>query len=174
MGHLARDAGLLTVARKIPEGAASQPGAREELRPALALLGSEDMFERAFDVAEYESRVPFTAVPGLDVTAFPVVHYDMKAHSFRVEGDRVLAYSGDSGPCAALGELARDADLLLCEATLQDGASDGPARGHLTPEEAKNAAAEGRAKRILLTHRPDERPAPAGIELAYDGLELDF
>jgi len=150
------------------------PGAREELRPALALLGSEDMFERAFDVAEYESRVPFTAVPGLDVTAFPVVHYDMKAHSFRVEGDRVLAYSGDSGPCAALGELARDADLLLCEATLQDGASDGPARGHLTPEEAKNAAAEGRAKRILLTHRPDERPAPAGIELAYDGLELDF
>jgi ribonuclease BN (tRNA processing enzyme) len=150
------------------------PGAREELRPVLAVLGTEDMLERAFDVSEYESRVPFTAVQGLTVTAFPVVHYEMKAHSFRVEGDRVLAYSGDSGPCDALGELARDADLLLCEATLQDGASDGPTRGHLTPEEAEEAGAQGNAKRILLTHRPDERPAPPGVELAYDGLELDF
>ena len=68
------------------------------------------MFERAFDVAEYESRTPFTAA-GLRVTAVPVVHYDVAAHSFRVEGDRVLAYSGDSGPCSALEELARDADL---------------------------------------------------------------
>ena len=149
------------------------PGAREELRPLLARLGSEDMFDRAFDVSEYESRVPFTAA-GLLVTAFPVVHYDMKAHAFRVEGDRVLAYSGDSGPCNALGELARDADLLVCEATLQSSVADGPTRGHLTPEEAEAAAEQGGAKRILLTHRPDERPAPEGIELAYDGLELDF
>jgi ribonuclease BN (tRNA processing enzyme) len=149
------------------------PGAREELRPLLARLGSEDMFDRAFDVSEYESRVPFTA-GGLRVTAFPVVHYDMKAHAFRVEGDRVLAYSGDSGPCNALGELARDADLLVCEATLQSSVADGPTRGHLTPEEAEAAAVQGGAKRILLTHRPDERPAPEGMELAYDGLELDF
>ena len=149
------------------------PGAREELRPLLARLGSEDMFDRAFDVSEYESRVPFTAAELL-VTAFPVVHYDMQAHAFRVEGDRVLAYSGDSGPCNALGELARNADLLVCEATLQSSVADGPTRGHLTPEEAEAAAEQGGAKRILLTHRPDERPAPEGMELAYDGLELDF
>ena len=55
------------------------------------------MFERAFEVAEYESRMPFTAA-GLQVTAVPVEHYDIEAFGFRVEGDRVLAYSGDSGP----------------------------------------------------------------------------
>ena len=27
---------------------------------------------------------------------------------------------------------------------------------------------------IVLTHRPFEREAPPGIELAYDGLELEF
>ena len=149
------------------------PGSREELRPILARLGTEDMFERAFDVAEYESRVPFTAA-GLQVTGVPLLHYDMQTHGFRVEGDSVLAYSGDSGPCPALGELAHGADLLLCEATLQTSTLDGPTRGHLTVEEAEAAAANGRAKRIVLTHRPDERPAPEGFELAYDGLELVF
>jgi ribonuclease BN (tRNA processing enzyme) len=149
------------------------PGSRAELRPILARLGSEDMLDRAFDVAEYESRVPFTAA-GLQVTAVPVVHYDIGAHGFRVEGDRVLAYSGDSGPCVALEELARDADLLVCEATLARGDLDGNKRGHLAPDEVDAAAAGAHAKRILLTHRPDERPAPPGYELAYDGLELEF
>jgi ribonuclease BN (tRNA processing enzyme) len=149
------------------------PGAHEELKPALALLGTEDMLDRAFDVSEYESRVPFVTA-GLQVTALPLLHYDMKTHGFRVQGDRVLAYSGDSGPCDALGELAHGADLLLAEATLQSAALDGPTRGHLTAEEVGAAAANGGAKRILLTHRPDERPAPEGSELAYDGLELDF
>jgi ribonuclease BN (tRNA processing enzyme) len=149
------------------------PGSRATLRPILALLGSEDMFERAFDVAEYEARTPFTAA-GLQVTAVPVEHYDVEAYSFRVEGDRVLAYSGDSGPCPALEEVARDADLLLSEATLARGDLDGPERGHLDADEVEAAAAAAHAKRIVLTHRPDERPAPAGSELAYDGLELEF
>jgi ribonuclease BN (tRNA processing enzyme) len=149
------------------------PGAREQLRPVLAVLGSEDMFDRAFEVSEYESRVPFTFA-GLEVTAVPVDHYDIQAFGFRVRGDRTLAYSGDSGPSDALAELAREADLLLSEATLENGGYDGPERGHLSPEEAKEAAADARALRIVLTHRPAEREPPPGIELAYDGLELEF
>ena len=120
------------------------------------------------------SRVRPSRAAGLKVTAVPVKHYDIEAFGFRVEGDRVLAYSGDSGPCPALGELAHDADLLLCEATLASGDLDGPSRGHLAPEEVEAAAAGAHAKRILLTHRPEERPAPAGSELAYDGLELEL
>ena len=149
------------------------PGSREELRPILARLGTEDMFERAFDVAEYDVRTPFTAA-GLQVTAVPVEHYNLEAFGFRVEGDRVLAYSGDSGPCEGLVELARGADLLLGEATLLTGDLDGPERGHLAPDETDAAARGARAKRILFTHRPDELPSPPGSELAYDGLELEF
>ena len=150
------------------------PGAREQLRPVLAVLGSEDMFDRAFDVTEYEARVPFEAATGLEVTAVPVEHYDIQAFGFRVKGDRVLGYSGDSGPSEALAEIAHEADLLLTEATLENGGYDGPARGHLSPEEATDAATTARALRVILTHRPVERETPPGAELAYDGLELEI
>ena len=149
------------------------PGASGELRPLLETLGGPDLLERAFQVHEYEARVPFAAA-GLEVTAVPVRHYDMRAFGFRVRGDRLLAYSGDSGPCEALEEIARDADLLLSEATLEDGGYDGPGRGHLSPAEAQDAADGARAQRTVLTHRPAERPAPPGVELAYDGLELEL
>jgi ribonuclease BN (tRNA processing enzyme) len=149
------------------------PGSGDTLRPVLALLGNEDMFERAFEVAEYESRTPFTAA-SLQVTAVPVEHYDMEAFGFRVEGGgRALAYSGDSGPCDGLEELARDADLLLSEATLESGSDDGGLRGHLSISEAVVALEQSGAKRLLLTHRPLERGVD-GPELAYDGYELEF
>jgi len=149
------------------------PGSIEELRPILHRLGSEDMLERAFDVSEYEPRRPFTAA-GLEVTAFPVVHYDIDAYGFRVQGDRLLAYSGDTGPCDELAELARNADLFVCEATLERADLDGPERGHLSEDEAATAAAGAGARRLLLTHRPHERAVTGSIELAYDGLELEL
>lgn len=146
------------------------PGAREQLRPVLALLGGEDILERAFELAEYEAGTPFEAA-GLELTALPVVHYDVGAFGFRVRGDRILGYSGDSGPCGSLAEIARDADLFLCEATLERAELDGPQRGHLDPEEAAEAGAG--AKRLLLTHRPAELARPPG-ELAHDGLALEL
>jgi ribonuclease BN (tRNA processing enzyme) len=148
-------------------------GSTEQLRPVLRLLGSEDMLERAFRVSEYASRTPFTAA-GLRVTAVPVEHYDIEAYGFRVEGERVLAYSGDTGPCDALAELARDADLFVCEATLERADLDGPERGHLAADEAAAAAELAGAKRLLLTHRPQELVLPGTVELVSDGYALDF
>ena len=149
------------------------PGSTEELRPILHRLGSEDMFERAFDVSEYEPRRPFTAA-GLEVTAVPVVHYTMDAYGFRVQGDRLLAYSGDSGPCDELEELGREADLFLCEATLERGDLEGPVRGHLSADEARDACARAGARRLLLTHRPQELQLDPSLELAQDGLALEL
>lgn len=52
---------------------------------------------------------------GLALTAHAVTH-DAESYGLRAEaGGRVLAYSGDSGPCPAPDELARDSDLFLCE-----------------------------------------------------------
>ena len=94
----------------------------------------------------------------------------MQAFGFRVShGGKTLAYSGDSAPTDELAALARGADLFVCEATLADGTTDGELRGHLTAEEALEAA-DGR---ILLTHRPVELPSPDGVAVAYDGLTLD-
>jgi ribonuclease BN (tRNA processing enzyme) len=97
----------------------------------------------------------------------------MKSYAFRVtDGERSLAYSGDSAPAGELADVARDADLFLCEATLSEASDDGDLRGHLTVGEAVEAFSVSGAKRLLVTHRPTERPVPDGIELAYDGLEL--
>jgi ribonuclease BN (tRNA processing enzyme) len=148
---------------------------RGQLRQLGALLGTEDLFERVFRVVEYEDRVRFR-VGGLACTALRVQHYTLRTYALRVEADgRTLAYSGDSGPNEVLVDAARDADLFLCEATLADGESDGQPRGHLSAREAIEASSAAGARRLLLTHRPDELdPPPAGVEVAYDGLVIDL
>ena len=40
-------------------------------------------------------------------------------------------------------------------------------------DEALAAFAASGAKRLLVTHRPDELPLADGLERAYDGLELE-
>ena len=82
----------------------------------------------------------------------------------------VPAYSGDSGPSEQLPALARDTDLFVCEATLLDGEPD--LRGHLTLPEAEEAFEQSGARRLLVTHRPKERPTDGLHELAYEGLEI--
>lgn len=84
------------------------------------------------------------------LTSRAVVH-DVEAYGLRVEGGgRVLAYSGDSGPCPALIELARDADLFLCEADI-DVHREGE-QVHLTPEDAGSAARRAGVRELVVTH----------------------
>ncbi|MGW0821210.1 MBL fold metallo-hydrolase [Streptomyces sp. NPDC002845] len=85
----------------------------------------------------------------LSLTSRAVAH-DSEAYGLRAECQgRVLAYSGDSGPCEALTELASGADVFLCEADI-DRHREGEERVHLTPEDA-GAYAKG-ASRLLVTH----------------------
>jgi ribonuclease BN (tRNA processing enzyme) len=133
------------------------------------------MFEHAFDVHEFERVTPFETA-GMEVTPVKVLHYDLDAYGFRVSANgTVLAYSGDSGPNGGLSELARDADLFVCEATLADGNEqrEGEPRGHLSAREAESVSVSAGAKRLLLTHRPAERALDARFEQARDGLEVE-
>jgi ribonuclease BN (tRNA processing enzyme) len=83
----------------------------------------------------------------------------------------VLVYSGDTGPSAALNELAAGADLLLCEAAFPDGEPH-PLNLHLTGREAGEAAAAAGARQLMLTHIPpwgDPARARAAASSAFDG-----
>jgi ribonuclease BN (tRNA processing enzyme) len=107
------------------------------------------------------------------VTPLRVEHYSADAYALRVRaGTTVLAYSGDSGPTDSLVEVARDADLFLCEATLLDGEPE--PRGHLSLEEANHAFEASGARRLLITHRPCELSVDGDVQIARDGLELDL
>jgi ribonuclease BN (tRNA processing enzyme) len=151
------------------------PGGRKVLAKLGEELGGADMFESSFDVHEYVDGEDFEAA-GSRVTPRRVLHYEMLAFGFRVSNNSTtLAYSGDSGPSDALPKLARDADLFVCEATLlAPNPEGGGTRGHLAAKEADAAFRESGAKRLLLTHRPAERPLENEYEQAYDGFELDL
>jgi ribonuclease BN (tRNA processing enzyme) len=114
---------------------------------------------------------PFEA-DGLTITPVRVPHYQLQTYALRIsDGKTTLAYSGDSAPSPQLAEVARDADLFLCEATLKEskeGGADG-LRGHLSAEEAIAAFEDSGARRLVIIHRPSELPLPDGIERASDG-----
>lgn len=98
-----------------------------------------------------------------------------------------VAYTGDTGPDPALGELGRDADLYIVEATSRDQQPGVPPpagpRMHLTAREAGQVAAAAQARRLMLTHfwpgndRQASRAAATEaftgeILLAEEGLEV--
>lgn len=79
------------------------------------------------------------------------VAHGTEAYGLRVEcAGRALAYSGDSGPCDALVELAAGADLFLCEADI-DRHHEGE-QVHLTPEDAGDIARKAGVRELLVTH----------------------
>jgi ribonuclease BN (tRNA processing enzyme) len=101
------------------------------------------------------------------------------------EGGTIM-YTGDTGLDARLVDLARDADLLIIDATTRDQQpSAGPGDGlNLRDVEAGRVAADARARRLLLTHfwpgndREASRRAAATayggpILLADEGLGVD-
>jgi ribonuclease BN (tRNA processing enzyme) len=150
------------------------PGGADHLSTLGQRLGFPDMFEKTFVLRQYADRTPFQAA-GLTVTALQLPHYQLETYGLRVANEKhTLAYSGDAAPSDTLVELARDVDLFLCEATLERGELDGEPRGHLAADEAVGIFEAARARRLLLTHRPAELQLDAGLERAYEGLELEI
>ena len=150
------------------------PGGTTTLRELGKQLGKPEMFEDAFRVREFARDEPFS-VGSLEIIARKVLHYDLDAYGFRVSSNGVvLAYSGDSGPSDELVVLAREADLFLCEATLDMPRPEGGVRGHLSAQEANEAFVASGARRMLLTHRPKERPLEPEYEQVHDGYELEL
>lgn len=104
----------------------------------------------------------------------------------RRRGRRVVI-TGDTRPCAATIEAARDADLLIHEATFADEeAARALETGHSTAREAAQVAKAAGARRLALTHisarysvntRDLEREARqvfANTVVVKDGTEIEI
>ncbi len=132
-------------------------------------LPPETGMRAEFDFHEYDDQPvrlgPFTIWPTR--VAHPVAAYGL-----RVEADgHTLAYSGDTGPCPQLVELAKGADLMLAESAFLAG-DDNPSDLHLTGTDAGSAAAAAGVGRLVLTHIPpwhDKRLALAEARAVFDG-----
>ena len=108
---------------------------------------------------------PFTVTPA-------AVDHPVEAYGLRIEaGGSTICYTGDTGPTAALDELADGVDLLLAEASFRTGDPNPPSL-HLTGAEAGELAGRTRAKRLVLTHVPPWHDAGAMLTEAvgtFDG-----
>ncbi|GAB3624045.1 MBL fold metallo-hydrolase [Mariniluteicoccus endophyticus] len=82
------------------------------------------------------------------------VDHPTEAYAIRLDGPSgSLVYSGDTGPCDALVDLARGADTLLCEAAYLHR-DDLPAGIHLSGRQAAEHASRAGVRRLVLTHVP--------------------
>ena len=114
-------------------------------RPGM-LHGSYDL--RAFDPA---TEPEFTSGP-FHIATRSLPHHVPNAGLRLTAADRVLAYTGDTGPSPALAELADRADLFLAEATYPEEVPGEDAPYLSSARQAGGHAARAGAHRLLLTH----------------------
>jgi len=142
-----------------PSQAEARLGQALAADPAAAAAGSadQDQGHGITDSFSFTTITPGTMEIGpLRVTAARMSH-PVETFGFRLEhAGRSLAYSADTGETDALVGLARDADVLLCEASFLEPAGPGaPAlpRGlHLTGRQAGQHAERAGAGQLVLTH----------------------
>jgi ribonuclease BN (tRNA processing enzyme) len=127
-----------------PEGTAAR------MAQAYGLADPPGMSE-AF---RFETLAPGTREIGPFRVTLARMNHPVETLGFRIAaGGRVIAYSADTGETPALAQLARGADLLLCEATFLAG-PDLPKDLHLTARQAAEHAARAGAGQLVLTHLP--------------------
>ena len=115
-----------------------------------------------------------TQINAITVRAFPVEHPSgAPSLGLRIglEG-RVIGYSGDTRWTGALVDVAREADLFLCECYGYNDKID----HHLNYTTLMARLPELRPKRLVLTHMSDAMLArldQAAVETAEDGMLLE-
>ncbi len=151
-------------------------------QPAIPVFGPEGAAERLSRAADpgavmtdaftFHTLAPGTRPIGpFQVTTARMAH-PVETYGFRIEhGGRVLAYSADTGPAETLVDLARGADLLLCEASFLEE-PDLPPGLHLTGRQAGEHAARAGARHLVLTHispGTDKQRSFAEAEAVFGG-----
>ena len=135
------------------------PGGRTRLEGLAGVISERPgFFDDAFEIHEYDPSST-ERIGELVVTYVPGRHY-VPAWGVDIHAPDAsrLIYVGDTGPNPDLAERARNADLMVCEATLGSVDEDDPdARGHLTLDEALAHGRSSGAVEMLITHYPSAR-----------------
>lgn len=143
------------------------PGLKRFYEGAIGVFGDAIVSEM-FEVSLKEIKEDTIVRDKRELTIKPVVHTDSSIGiRYKDRDGKILCYSGDTGYCKNIIELARKADLLILECSFPDAGEINPIRkgpaltdrrfsngvnGHLTPSYAGRIAREAEVKRLLVTH----------------------
>lgn len=126
-------------------------GARERLEPLASSGGAHhDGFEDflQFEVVRAGDRV---SIGSFSFEFYSTLH-PIETMAMRIEAaGRQLAYTADTGSTPDLIKVARGADLLIAEASLQEP-DEKMTEVHMTAEEAGRLAQEAGVQRLVLNH----------------------
>lgn len=123
--------------------------------------GFRNFFEGMIGLyGEWIRRIPLEIIvtevqsERFEVGAWQIQTYGMEhglpANGYRLKAEnKVLAYTGDTGPCDNLVPLARGADLFITECSVPTG-QEMPT--HLSAGEVGRFAAQAQCKRVWLSH----------------------
>lgn len=95
-------------------------------------------------------------IAGAHVEFLPVFH-TIPCYAIRITyNGKVLVYSADTSYCESLVELAKDADIFLCEATICEGSKHTTGIGHMNASQAGTLASKANVKKLVLVHLPGD------------------
>jgi ribonuclease BN (tRNA processing enzyme) len=123
------------------------------------------------EIIEFDNKNADTiAFEDFTVNTAPVQHNE-ESIAFRITGtDGISAvYTGDTDYSETIIDLAKGADLLICECALPDKMR---VRGHLTPSLAGDLAARANVRKLVLTHfypECDQEDIEAQCRKTYTG-----
>ncbi len=149
--------------------------------PVLGPTGTADRMARAYDLPhepgmhgefEFRDHVEVTEIGPFRISTAPANH-PIEAYAIRVDaGGSALVFSGDTGVCDPLVELAKGADLALFEASFLSRYPDLPENLHLTAAQSAEHATRAGVDRLVLTHLVPWTPQDETLEEAaavFDG-----
>jgi ribonuclease BN (tRNA processing enzyme) len=167
------DLGVFAFARRY------SPGVTTAL-PVYGPSGLEERLNEADTAPRFGLRDAYEfhdlAVGRLSLGPFEIdlalMNHPVETFGMRIMADGAsVTYSADTGECPALVDLARDTDLLLCEAAFREDPAN-PEGLHLTGRQAAEHAAKASARSLVLTHIPpwiDKQVSLTDAAAAYDG-----
>jgi ribonuclease BN (tRNA processing enzyme) len=159
----------------VPLPVYAPPEAPSRLAAAYAASAQERASEDLSDVLAFRPVADGARIGDVTLRTARVEH-PVTTYAVRVEhGGASVVYSGDTGPSTGLVDLARGADVLLCEASwphVLPGRWTEPPRGlHMSGRQAGEHAAAAGVGRLLLTHVPVWTDGPAMVAEAREAFD---
>jgi ribonuclease BN (tRNA processing enzyme) len=138
--------------RQKPLTIAAGPGFTDFLSGLKAVYGTWiDLNPGLLEILEFDNiSGDSRRFKDFTIKSTPVEHNEESvAYRITSAGGHSIVYSGDTDYSENLIDLAKNADLLVCESAMPDSMQ---AKGHLTPSLAGEIAARSGARKLVLTH----------------------